>query len=144
MLNTIAIKIYDYFLVFHIKPEYAGYNVSAIFPEQGTLPSFIPNLPFLNKIYTLFSDQTNISIMVYIVIMAVIVAYYLIFRTPFGYKLRMIGSNVKFARYGGIDTKQTTILVFAISGVFGALAGAHLTMGIHHSIITNISISMAF
>jgi simple sugar transport system permease protein len=144
MLNTIAIKIYDYFLVFHIKPPDAGYNVSATFPEQGILPSFVPNLPFLNKIYTLFSEQTNITIMVYIVIVAVIVAYYLIFRTPFGYKLRMIGSNVKFARYGGIDTKQTTILVFAISGVFGALAGAHLTMGIHHSIIANISVSMAF
>lgn len=144
MLNTIAIKIYDYFLVFHIKPPDAGYNVSATFAEQGILPSFVPNLPFLNKIYTLFSEQTNITIMVYIVIVAVIVAYYLIFRTPFGYKLRMIGSNVKFARYGGIDTKQTTILVFAISGVFGALAGAHLTMGIHHSIIANISVSMAF
>ncbi|RJQ40179.1 MAG: ABC transporter permease [Anaerolineaceae bacterium] len=144
MLNTIAIKIYDYFLVFHIKPEDAGYNVSAIFPEEGTLPSFIPNVPFLNKIYTLFSENTNITIMLYIVIIAVIVAYYLIYRTPFGYKLRMIGSNIKFARYGGIDTKKTTILVFAISGIYGALAGAHLTMGIHHSIITNISISMAF
>jgi ribose/xylose/arabinose/galactoside ABC-type transport system permease subunit len=67
-----------------------------------------------------------------------------VFKTPFGYKLRMIGSNMKFARYGGIDTKKTIILVFAISGVFGALAGAHLTMGIQHCIITNISISMAF
>jgi simple sugar transport system permease protein len=144
MLNTIAIKIYDYFLVFHIKPEDAGYNVSATFPPEGTLPSFIPNVPFLNNIYTLFTKNTDITIMLYIVIIAVIVAYYLVFKTPFGYKLRMIGSNIKFARYGGIDTKKTMILVFAISGVYGALAGAHLTMGIQHSIITNISISMAF
>ncbi|MGV8026576.1 MAG: ABC transporter permease [Anaerolineaceae bacterium] len=144
MLNTIAIKIYDYFLVFHIKPADAGYNVSAKFPPEGTLPSFIPNVPFLNNIYTLFNKNTNITIMLYIVILAVIVAYYLVFKTPFGYKLRMIGSNIKFARYGGIDTKKTMILVFAISGVYGALAGAHLTMGIQHSIITNISISMAF
>lgn len=144
MLNTIAIKIYDYLLVFYIKPEDAGYNVSAIFPPEGTLPSFIPNIPFLNNIYTLFTKNTDITIMLYIVILAVIVAYYLVFKTPFGYKLRMIGSNIKFARYGGIDTKKTMILVFAISGVYGALAGAHMTMGIQHSIITNISISMAF
>lgn len=144
MLNTIAIKIYDYFLVFHIKPEDAGYNVSAIFPPEGQLPSFIPNIPIFNKAYTLFSDNTNITVMLYVVIVAVIVAYYLVFKTPFGYKLRMIGSNMKFARYGGIDTKKTTILVFAISGIYGALAGAHLTLGIQHSIITNISVSMAF
>ncbi len=144
MLNTIAIKIYDYFLVFHIKPEDAGYNVSAIFPIEGQLPSFIPNIPIFNKAYTLFSTNTNITVMLYVVIVAVIVAYYLVFKTPFGYKLRMIGSNMKFARYGGIDTKKTTILVFAISGIYGALAGAHLTLGIQHSIITNISVSMAF
>ncbi|NMC30309.1 MAG: ABC transporter permease [Pelolinea sp.] len=144
MLNTIAIKIYDYFLVFHIKPEDAGYNVSEKFSVEGQLPSFIPNIPIFNKAYTLFTENTNITIMLYIVILAVIVAYYLVFKTPFGYKLRMIGSNMKFARYGGIDTKKTIILVFAISGVFGALAGAHLTMGIQHCIITNISISMAF
>lgn len=144
MMNTIAIKIYDYFLVFHIKPEDAGYNVSAIFPPEGQLPSFIPNIPIFNKAYTLFSNNTDITVMLYVVIAAVIVAYYLVFKTPFGYKLRMIGSNMKFARYGGIDTKQTTILVFAISGIYGALAGAHMTMGIQHSIITNISVSMAF
>lgn len=144
MLNTIAIKLYDYLLVFYIKPKDAGYNVSAPFPVEGQLPSFVPNLPFLNKVYTLFTTNTNITIMLYIVALAVVVAYYLVFKTPFGYKLRMIGSNMKFARYGGIDTKMTTILVFAISGVFGALAGAHMTMAIQHSIITNISVSMAF
>ena len=56
----------------------------------------------------------------------------------------MIGANIKFARYGGINTKGTTILVFAISGIFGGLAGAHLTMGIHTKLIANISIGMGF
>ena len=144
MLNTIAIKIYDYFLVNYIKPADAGYNISALFPEEGTLPSFIPNIPFLSKIHDMFASQTNISIMLYITIIGVVIAYYLIFRTPFGYQVRMIGSNAKFARYGGINTNQTIILVFAISGIYGALAGAHLTMGINYHIITNISISMAF
>ncbi|NMC46396.1 MAG: ABC transporter permease [Chloroflexi bacterium] len=144
MLNTIAIKIYDYFLVNFIKPADAGYNISALFPEEGILPSFIPNVPFLSSIHDKFASQTNISIMLYIVIIGVIIAYYLIFRTPFGYQIRMIGSNAKFARYGGINTNRTIILVFAVSGIYGALAGAHLTMGINYHIVTNISISMAF
>jgi simple sugar transport system permease protein len=144
MLNAIALKIYDYFLIFHIKAPTAGYNASEFFPKEGILPSFIPNVPFLEDAYLLFSDKTNITIMVYILIIAVIAAYYLIYRTPFGYKLRMVGANIKFARYGGIDTKKTIILVFAISGLFGGLAGAHLTMGIHTKLIANISVGMGF
>jgi len=144
MLNAIALKIYDYFLIFHIKPPDAGYNASDFFPNEGTLHSFIPNLPFLDGIHELFSDKTNISIMVYILVVAVIAAYYIIFRTPFGYKLRMVGVNIKFARYGGIDTKKTMILIFAISGIFGGLAGAHLAMGIHTKLIANISVNMGF
>ena len=144
MLNAIALKIYDYFLIFHIKADDAGYNASDFFPKEGSFQSFIPNLPFLENAYNLFSDKTNITIMVYVLIIAVIAAYYLIFRTPFGYKLRMIGANIKFARYGGINTKRTTILVFAISGIFGGLAGAHLTMGIHTKVIANISIGLGF
>lgn len=144
MLNAIALKLYDYFLIFHIKPPNAGYNASDFFPPEGSLSSFIPNLPFFGKTYTLFSDKTNISIMVYVLIIAVIAAYYLIYKTPFGYKLRMVGGNIKFARYGGINTNKTTILVFAISGLFGGLAGAHLSMGIHTKLIANISIGMGF
>jgi ABC-type uncharacterized transport system permease subunit len=144
MLNAIALKIYDYFLIFHIKAPDAGYNASDFFPPEGSLSSFIPNLPFLNKAYALFSDKTNISIMVYVLIIAVIVAYYLIYKTPFGYKLRMLGANIKFARFGGINTKRTMILVFAISGLFGGLAGAHLSMGIHTKLIANISVGVGF
>ncbi len=144
MLNAIALKLYDYFLIFHIKPEDAGYNASDFFPPEGTLQSFVPNLPFLENIYTLFADKTNISIMVYILIVAVILTYILIYRTPFGYKLRMIGVNIKFARYGGIDTKKSMILIFAISGLLGGLAGAHLSMAIHTKLIANISVNMGF
>ncbi len=140
MLNTIALKIYDYFLIFHIKPPTAGYNTSAFFPKEGVLPSFVP--PFLGDIYVRFSQQTNISIMLYIVIAAFIATYYMMFRTPFGYELRMIGANIKFANYGGINTKRTIILVFAISGIFSGLAGAHLAMGIHTKLIMNISLGM--
>jgi ABC-type uncharacterized transport system permease subunit len=144
MLNTIALKIYDYFLIYKLKPPDAGYNVSEYFPDEGCLKSFIPNLPFLSSIHEKFANETNITIMVYILIVAVFVAYYLIFKTPFGYKLRMIGSNEKFASYGGIDTKKTITLIFAVSGIFGGLAGAHLAMGIHNRLISNMSTNFAF
>jgi len=144
MLNAIALKIYDYILISFLRPPDAGYNASDFFSKEGILQSFIPNMPFLQSIHKLFSDQTNISIMVYILIASVIVVYYLMFKTPFGYELRMIGNNIKFARYGGINTEKTVTLIFAISGIFAGLAGAHLALGIHTKVIMNISLGVGF
>jgi len=144
MLNAIALRVYDYFLIFHIKPDGAGYNASDFFPKEGILPTFIPNVPFLADAYELFSRRANVTIMLYIAIAVVVLVWYLMYRTPFGYELRMLGANLKFARYGGIDTKKTIILSFAISGLVAGLAGAHLGMGIHEKLIANITIGIAF
>jgi general nucleoside transport system permease protein len=55
----------------------------------------------------LFTQQANVTIMLYIAIILVVVVYLLMFRTPFGYELRMVGANMKFARYGGVNIKRT-------------------------------------
>ncbi len=144
MLNAIALRVYDFFLIFYIKPEGAGYNASDFFPKEGVLPTFIPNVPFLADAYELFSRRANVTIMLYIAIIVVILIWYLMYRTPYGYELRMLGANIKFARYGGINTKKTIVLAFAISGVVAGLAGAHLGMGIHEKLIANITIGIAF
>ena len=72
MLNAIALRLYDYFLIFHIKPEGAGYNASDFFPKEGVLPLFIPNVPFLQNAYDLFTRSANITIMLYIAIIVVV------------------------------------------------------------------------
>ena len=144
MLNSIAVKFYEFLLTYHIKPPDAGYTASDTFSPEGTLPTFFPPLPFLTELRTLFMQQTNISIMLYVMVIAVFVTYYLMYRTPFGYELRMVGANTKFARYGGINTKKTVMLAMAISGVLAGLAGAHLANGIHRKLILNISFGLGF
>jgi general nucleoside transport system permease protein len=144
MLNAIAARLYEYFLIFKIKPEGAGYNASDFFPPEGVLNTFFPPVPFLSNLRTMFINQTNISIMLYLVIAAILLVYFMMFRTPFGYELRMVGENIKFAGYGGVNTKKTVILVFAVSGILAGLAGAHLAMGIHTKLIMNITVSLGF
>jgi simple sugar transport system permease protein len=56
----------------------------------------------------------------------------------------MIGANIRFADYGGVNTRRTVMLSMAISGIIAGLAGAHLGMGIHRMLIINISIGLAF
>ncbi len=144
MLNAIALRIYDYFLIYKIKPPGAGYNASDFFPPEGVLPTFFPDIPGLQAIREVFMNQTNITIMLYIAVAAFIVCYYLMYHTPFGYELRMVGENIHFANYGGINIKLTVILVFAVSGIFAGLAGAHLAMGIHTKLIANITVGLGF
>ena len=144
MLNAIALRLYDYILINFIKAPGAGYNASDFFPPEGSLPNFVPNLPFLESFRTLMTRQANVTIMVYLAIIAVFVVFWLMFRTPFGYELRMVGANLKFASYGGVNTKRTIILAMAASGALAGLAGAHLAMGIHTKLIANITVSLGF
>ncbi len=144
MLNALALRLYDYILINFIKPPNAGYNASDFFPKEGSLPNFIPDLPFLHDFRQIFVNQANITVMVWVAIVLTIVIYYLMYRTPYGYELRMLGANLKFARYGGVNTKRTIVLAFAISGMVAGLAGAHLAMGIHTKLIANITIALGF
>lgn len=144
MLNFVALKIYEWLLTYNIKPEDAGYTASETFSAEGTMPTFFPPLPFLGELRALFMNQTNISIALYLVIIATFVVYYLMYRTPFGYELRMVGANIKFARYGGVNTKRTIVLAMAVSGIFAGLAGAHLASGIHRKLILNITFGLGF
>jgi simple sugar transport system permease protein len=144
MLNFIALKIYEWLLTYNIKPEDAGYTASDTFSAEGTMSSFIPPIPFLSEIRTLFMNQTNISIALYLVVIATLVVYFLMYHTPFGYELRMVGANIKFARYGGVNTKRTIVLAMAVSGIFAGLAGAHLASGVHRKLILNITFGLGF
>ena len=49
MLNAIALRLYEYFLIFFIRPPNAGYNASNFFPKEGVLPTFVPNVPSRRK-----------------------------------------------------------------------------------------------
>src|SRR5690606_17126200 len=132
MLNTIAMRFYEMVLTFELQPPDAGYTASDWIPGSGLLAPIID----------VGGDQVTIAVLLLIGI--VIFAWLLIQRTPIGYEIRMIGSNIKFADYGGINTKRTIMLTMAISGAVAGLAGAHLAMGIHRKLILNISLGLAF
>jgi len=144
MLNTIAIKAFEYFLKYYIMPEGSRTMTSARVPVELQLPTFIPDLPFLSSIREIWMKQTSVSIIVYIAIAAVIAAYLLLYKTPFGYELRTVGSNKKFARYGGISINRTVLLAMTVSGIFAGIAGTHLTLAIHNRLIVGMSSGMGF
>lgn len=49
--------------------------------------------------------------------------YLLLSKTRFGFNTYMIGSNIEAARYSGVNTKKTLILLYTFSGFICAIAG---------------------
>lgn len=144
MMNTIALKLFEYILSTYLQlPKVSGI-MSELFPKAIRLKSVIPNLPFLAETRALWEKQTSVTIMAYIAIAAVFVVYLLLYKTPFGYELRMVGSNSKFARYGGVNVKRIIMLSITVSGIFAGMAGFHVALGIHHRIVLNMSAGLGF
>ena len=72
---------------------------------------------------------------------AVVVLTIVIYKTRFGYEVRVIGENPDAAKYAGIDFSRTTMLIMAISGGMAGLAGVGEVAGIHHYLSYPDSIS---
>ncbi len=130
MLNVIATRFFEMVLNFQLKPPDAGYVASSKFTANAVLPVIV--------------ESTQVTIAVFILAIVIFISWLLIRRTPLGYEIRIIGSNLRFADYGGVNSKRTIMLVMAIGGIVAGLAGMHLANGIHRQLILNISFALAF
>jgi ABC-type uncharacterized transport system permease subunit len=63
------------------------------------------------------------------VLLAVLVYWFVIEKTTFGYSLRAVGFNKDGARYAGMKVERNVVLSMVIAGAFAGLAGAILTVG---------------
>ncbi len=67
-----------------------------------------------------------------------------VYRTRFGYEVRVIGENPDAGRYAGIDFFRTTLIIMAISGGLAGIAGVGEVAGIHHYLGYPSSISSGY
>jgi simple sugar transport system permease protein len=68
----------------------------------------------------------------------------IIYKTRFGYEVRVIGENPHAAKYAGIHFGHTTLLIMAISGGMAGVAGVGEVAGIHHYLSYPDSISSGY
>ena len=135
MINAIVIRAYDFILTNFLTPPGAGFIVSKEIQPSSQLAR-------LGDVFGLSLGRFNIGVI--FTLLLVIVAWLLLNHTPFGYEVRVIGANEKFARYGGVNTRKTIMLAFAVGGAIAAVAGSHLALGIHQKLIQGISFGLAF
>ncbi len=128
MLNWIAFYGTDYLIN---SPPFAaplGITQTVALPPQATLPfvASISNQLFGTQINTFFY---TVDISIFFALIAIVIYWFIISRTTFGYEIRVIGQNPKAAQYAGIPIKRNIFLVMAIAGAFAGLAGSTHLMG---------------
>jgi simple sugar transport system permease protein len=130
MLNVIALQIFNLLLIQWLRDPTAGYVGTVSFPESAVMPLLLPG--------------TRVTFALVLALLAVAAVWFLMNRTPFGYELKVLGSNRKFAEYGGVNTKRVIALSMAFSGILAGLAGAHLTNGLVKRLTLNLSPGIGF
>ena len=65
-------------------------------------------------------------------------------RTAAGYGMNSMGSNIKFAEYGGVPVRRNILLILLCSGAIGGLAGGVETLGVHHRFMEGFAPGFGF
>ena len=97
--------------------------------EQSVQPSITPfdtihlfgNLPVLGPIFEQYA-------LTYLAILLVPLAWWVLFRTNFGLKMRAVGENPEAADAAGVNVYHTRYLALAIGGGLMAAGGAFLSL----------------
>lgn len=83
------------------------------------------------EIHLMGYSRVSFLLLVLAVVTALIL-WFIVYKTRFGYEIRVIGENTEAARYAGIDFLTSTLVIMVISGGVAGLAGAGEIGAIHH------------
>jgi simple sugar transport system permease protein len=130
MLNYISISWIN-FWIFGVWSE-GGFQMSPRFPKTSWLPrllDYAETFPILRGLTTHAGLLLGIA--------AAFVLWLLIYRSRWGYEIRLIGDNPQAARYAGINISRNTILVMMVSGALAGLGGMSEISGVVHRLQTS-------
>lgn len=77
-------------------------------------------------------------------VLAVPLAWFVLYRTHLGFEIRATGDNVRAARLAGIEPPRVRVLAFVLGGAFGGAAGAIAVVAISQALVSNFSGSFGY
>ncbi len=130
MMNYIAVAWMN-FWIFAVWTE-GGFQMTPKFPANAWLPRL---LDYAKAIPVFQGLTTHLGLLLGIA--AAVVLWLLIFRSRWGYEIRLIGDNPHAAAYAGINITRNTVLVMMLSGALAGLGGMSEVTGVVHRLQTS-------
>jgi len=120
MLNYTAFFLANY-IVELIDPNAVGIRRTIAFPKSALISA-----PWLEQL----TEGSRLNYGIILALVCVVIFWFIIEKTTFGYSLRATGFNKEGANYAGIKTDRNVFLSMMIAGMFAGLAGATLAQGV--------------
>ncbi|MEC7211155.1 MAG: ABC transporter permease [Pseudomonadota bacterium] len=121
MLNLISFRLLDYFLRQpYIQKEGRSDPISRAVLESAELP----------RLLSFIDPNLRLHFGLVIMLAAVALVWWLLFRSKLGFAFRISGENPDAARYAGIRAGLTIGLAMMIAGALAGLAGAAQVSGV--------------
>lgn len=125
MLNYIAIFFVGYLLHGPIQDPLSPLGQTARLAEPARLARIL--------------EGTRLHSGIFIALAVVVVGYFLLWHTVWGFKIRAAGHNPEAARNAGINTTFVILSALMLSGALAGLAGFTEVAGVQRRMIENLS-----
>ena len=121
MLNLISFRLLDYLLRQpFIQKEGRSDPISKAVLDTAELP----------RLLSFIDPNLRLHLGLFLMLGAVALIYWLLFRSKLGFAFRISGENPDAARYAGIHAGMTIVIAMAIAGGLAGLAGAAQVTGV--------------
>jgi simple sugar transport system permease protein len=130
------------FTTYLMKPVFGVAGGSYYDPKITGLPNIdlaiLGDLPFIGPVLT------GYSILVYLAVLLVPLAYVLLFHHPIGLRIRAVGEDPIAAGSIGINVRRTRYLTVVLSGALCGLAGAQLSISLVTQFVQGMTAGRGF
>ncbi|MGA4509030.1 ABC transporter permease subunit [Propionibacteriaceae bacterium G1746] len=121
VINLLASGLTGFLFDQLVRPRSSEFNAAPTM-KAVAIPG-LSQIPFLGPV--LFTQ----TVLVYMAIVAVVVAWFVLFKTSWGLRIRSVGEHPKAADTVGINVHGIQWSAVLFSGVFAGLGGAFFTVG---------------
>lgn len=131
MMNYIAVKLVDYLVKNVIRDPQSSVDRTPYILETAKLPR-------------LFGQEFRLHAGFLIALAAVVIIYWLLYKTTIGFEIRTVGANPSAARYAGMSVAKNFVLAMGLAGALAGLAGAGEVLGLNYNLPAAFSSGYGF
>jgi len=108
------------------------YLYNPIYPQNSV------EVPPSARLAWIGSEEWSVPSCFIVAVLICIAMHLLLYRTPLGYTIRLVGYSIRSAKYVGIDHRKVWLYSMALGGALAGLGGALYVLGVVYYVDTSV------